>query len=43
MSGEVLVCLEYLSKHSRLPKGLDYIIHLWYWIDFDCIEVILKV
>ena len=43
ISGEVLMCLEYPSKHDKLHQGLDYIVHLWYWIDFDCISVVLKV
>ena len=40
ISSEVLVCLEYLSKHDRLHQGLDYIV---YCIDFDRIIVVLKV
>ena len=33
----VLVCLEYSSKHSKLHQGLDYIVYLWYCIDFESI------
>ena len=43
ISGEVLVCLEYSSKNGMLHQGLDYIVYLWYCIDFDCITVVLKV
>ena len=43
ISGGVLVCLEYPNIHSKLHQGLDYIVYLWYCIDFDCITVVLKV
>ena len=40
---EILVCLEYPLKHSRLHQGLDNIVYLWHCLDFDCIIVVLKV
>ena len=43
ISDDVLVCLEYTSKHSQLYQGLDYIVYLRYCIYFDCIIVVLEV
>ena len=34
ISGGVLVCLEYPSKHIKLHQGLDYIVYSQYCIDF---------
>ena len=42
ISGGVLVCLKYQSKQNRLHQSLDYIVYLWYCIDFDCITAVLK-
>ena len=39
----VLVCLEYPSKHGMLDRYVDYIVYLWYCIDFECITVVFKV
>ena len=43
ISSKVLACLEYLSKHSKLHEGLDYMVYLRHEVDFDCITVVLKV
>ena len=37
ISGGVLLSLEYPSKHSGLHQGLDYLVHLRYYINFDYI------
>ena len=42
MKAFVLVCLEFPSEHDRLHQGLDYIGYLRYFIDFNCIRVVLK-
>ena len=39
----VLVHLKYPSKHGKLHQGLDYIVYLQYFINFDCITVVVKV
>ena len=41
--GGVLGCLENQSKHSKLHQGLNYIVYLLYYIDYDCITVFWKV
>ena len=43
ISGVGFVCLEYQQKHGRLHQGFDYIVYLRYFIDFDCIDVVLNV
>ena len=43
ISGRGLVYSEFSSKHSKLYQGLDQIVYLRLWFDFDYIEVILKI
>ena len=43
ISGDVLLCLEYQSKHTKLHQGLDIVYYLWFCIDFDYITLVLKV
>ena len=41
VSGGVLVCLEYPSKHSKLHQGLDWIINTllyWLWLYYSSFE-----
>ena len=35
ISGWISVCFECPSKHSKLHQGVDYIIYLLYYIDFE--------
>ena len=42
MNSRDLVCLEYADKHGRLHQRLNYIVYIWYCIDFDCIIVALQ-
>ena len=43
ISGGVLDYFEYPSKHEKLHQGVDYIIHLRYYIFFDFIIIVSTV
>ena len=42
INGEFFSTFQYLSKYGGLHQDLDYIVYLQYWIDFDCIKVVLE-